>query len=325
MQLDVRRESWPLRTAFSISRGTKTEADVVVVTLDGDGVVGRGECVPYKRYGETLDGVCAAVEAMAGPLREGLDRAGLLDAMPPGAARNAIDCALWDMEAKRAGRRAWQIAGLDEPRPSVTAYTIGVGDSQKMAADAAANAHRALLKLKLTGPGDLTRVAAVREVAPDARIVVDANEAWSADMCSELLPALRDLGVEMVEQPLPADADDALADIDRVVPICADESCHTRDDLHRLEGRYDMVNIKLDKSGGLTEALALAGSAEARGFGLMVGCMVATSLAMAPATLLMNRACLVDLDGPLLLREDRENGLSFADGMVHPPASALWG
>ena len=323
--LTVRHESWPIRGTFAISRGTKTTADVVVVELaDGDHV-GRGECVPYPRYGETVAGVIAAVEGLAADIADGLTRADLQDALAPGAARNGIDCAFWDLAAKRAGRRVWDLAGIAAPEPAVTAFTISVGPAEKMAADAASNRDRPLLKLKLGGPGDLDRVAAVRAAAPAARLVVDANEAWRPEDCAALFPALADLGVEMIEQPLPADDDAALAELARPVPVCADESCHARADLPRLAGRYDMVNIKLDKAGGLTEALALADAAAAAGLGLMVGCMVATSLAMAPATLLAGPAAIVDLDGPLLLREDRADGLSFAGGRVHPPGAALWG
>jgi len=323
--LSVRHESWPIRGTFAISRGSKTAADVVVVEIADGGHVGRGECVPYARYGETVAGVIAAVAALAADIAAGLTRAHLQDALAPGAARNGLDCALWDLAAKQAGRRAWVLAGVAAPEPAVTAFTISVGPAEQMAADAAANRDRPLLKLKLTGPGDLDRVAAVRAAAPAARLVVDANEAWTAADCAALFPALAGLGVEMIEQPLPADGDGALAEMARPVPVCADESCHTRADLPRLAGRYDMVNIKLDKTGGLTEALALADAAVAAGFGVMVGCMIATSLAMAPATLLAGRAAIVDLDGPLLLREDRADGLSFAGGRVHPPAPALWG
>jgi len=323
--LSVTHETWPIRGAFTISRGSKTVAEVVVAELRDGAHVGRGECVPYAHYGETVDGVCRALEALAPRVAGGLDRTDLQKMLPAGAARNALDCAMWDLEAKQSGRRAWQLAGLDEPRPTVTAYTISAGPVDKMAAEAAALKDRSLLKLKLAGPGDLERVAAVRGAAPSARLVVDANEAWTAQQCRDLLPRLAEFGVEMVEQPLPAGGDDVLADIDRAVPVCADESCHTRADLDRLAGRYDLINVKLDKAGGLTEALALAEAAEAAGFGLMVGCMIATSLAMAPATLLMDRASFVDLDGPLLLARDRPHGLSFEGGRVHPPLSSLWG
>jgi L-alanine-DL-glutamate epimerase-like enolase superfamily enzyme len=323
--LAVRHESWPIRGTFAISRGSKTAADVVIVEVADGSHVGRGECVPYARYGETVAGVIGAVEGLAADIAGGLTRADLQGVLPAGAARNGLDCALWDLAAKQAGRRAWELAGIAAPEPALTAFTISVGPAEKMAADAAANCDRPLLKLKLTGPGDLDRVAAVRAAAPAARLVVDANEAWTADDCAALFPALAELGVEMIEQPLPADGDGALAGMARPVPVCADESCHNRADLPRLVGRYDMVNIKLDKTGGLTEALALADAAAAAGLGLMIGCMIATSLAMAPATLLAGRAAIVDLDGPLLLAEDRADGLSFAGGRVHPPNTALWG
>jgi len=323
--LSARHESWPIRGAFTISRGTKTAADVVVVEIVDEGHVGRGECVPYARYGETTGDVIAAIEGLAPDMADGLTHAALQDALPPGAARNGVDCALWDLAAKKAGRRAWELAGIAAPGPAVTAFTISVGTAQRMADEAAANRDRPLLKLKLTGAGDRERVAAVRAAAPGARLIVDANEAWSTADCAALFPALAELGVEMIEQPLPADRDEVLAGMARPVPVCADESCHTRKDLPRLVGRYDMINIKLDKTGGLTEALALADAAAAEGLGLMVGCMIATSLAMAPATLIAGRAAIVDLDGPLLLREDRADGLSFAGGLVHPPGAALWG
>ncbi len=323
--LSVRHESWPIRGSFTISRGSRTVADVVVAELVDGAHRGRGECVPYARYGETVAGVVAAIDELAPAVAEGLDRAALQSALPPGAARNALDCAFWDLESKRAGRRAWKLAGIADPEPAVTAFTISVGPVAKMAADAAAHRDRPLLKLKLTGPGDLERVEAVRGAAPDARLVVDANEAWTPSLCRALFPALADLGVEMIEQPLPAGDDDALADLDRKVSVCADESCHTAADLDRLIGRYDIANIKLDKTGGLTEALALASAASSGGLGLMVGCMIATSLAMAPATLIAGQASIVDLDGPLLLEEDRPDGLSFAGDRVHPPSTSLWG
>ncbi|MEX0696377.1 MAG: N-acetyl-D-Glu racemase DgcA [Dongiaceae bacterium] len=324
-QLRIVAETWPLAGRFAISRGSRTAADVVVVELAEGAAVGHGECMPYGRYGETVPGVVERIEALRGELERGLERADLQAALPAGAARNAIDCALWDLEAKRSGVPAWQRAGLAPLHAVTTAYTLGLDGVEAMAAAARVQAHRPLLKLKLAGPGDLERVRAVRENAPRSRLIVDANEAWTPALFAELSPRLRELGVELIEQPLPAGADDALADIARPVPVCADESCHVAADLPLLVGKYDAVNIKLDKTGGLTEALRLAADAEARGFAAMVGCMVATSLAMAPALLVAQEARWVDLDGPLLLARDRDPGLRYEDSLVQPPAPALWG
>ncbi len=330
VSLAVRRESWPIRGSFAISRGSKTSAEVVVAELTGendggDAVVGRGECVPYGRYGETVDGVVETLEALRDPVARGLDRIGLQHALPAGAARNALDCAFWDLEAKRAGHRVWQLLGLSKPEPLLTAFTLSLGTAAEMGKAAAENADRRLLKLKLAGPDDLARVEAVRENAPRARLIVDANEAWTLADYVELAPRLQVLGVEMIEQPLPAGKDEALAGLRRPVPVCADESCHDTASLAHLDGRYDAINIKLDKTGGLTEALRLKEAAVAQGYAIMVGCMLATSLAMAPAVLVAQGAKVVDLDGPLLLARDRPDGLRFADSLVHPAEPALWG
>lgn len=323
--LEVRSESWPIRGTFTISRGSKTAADVVIVELARDGRRGRGEAVPYARYGESMQSVIGQIEGLRPALADGLDRQRLQSALPAGAARNALDLAFWDLECKEAGKRHWQLAGLPEPGPVTTAFTLSLDTVENMARKAAENAERPLLKLKLAGPEDLDRVAAVRRNAPAARIVVDANEGWTAQQYTALAPRLRDLGVEMIEQPLPAGADAALAEIERPVPVCADESCHDTATLAGLAGRYDMVNIKLDKTGGLTEALKLKQAAEAQGYGIMVGCMLATSLAMAPGVLLAQGAPVVDLDGPLLLAEDRDPALRIEDSLIYPPAPALWG
>lgn len=323
--LKVRSESWPIRGSFTISRGSKTTADVVVVELSRNGDVGYGEAVPYARYGESMQSVLDQIESLHGALAEGLDREGLQALLPAGAARNAVDLAFWDLECKLAGKRHWELAGLAAPGPVTTAYTLSLDTVEVMGRKAAENAARPLLKLKLAGPDDLDRVTAVRRNAPEARIVVDANEGWTAAQYTELAPKLADLGVEMIEQPLPAGDDAALADIERPVPVCADESCHDTATLAALEGRYDMVNIKLDKTGGLTEALKLKAAAEEAGFGIMVGCMLATSLAMAPGVLLAQGAPVVDLDGPLLLAEDRDPALRIEDSLVYPPDAALWG
>jgi L-alanine-DL-glutamate epimerase-like enolase superfamily enzyme len=322
--LSVRVERWPIAGAFTISRGAKTEALVVVAELSEGHHRGRGECVPYARYGESVEGVAAAVEAMRAELAGGLDRAKLQDVMPAGAARNALDCALWDLDAKRAGRAAHELAGLPAPQPVVTAYTISLGTAEEMAR-AAEIAARPLLKVKLGGAGDPARIKAVRQAAPRAELIVDANEAWQASELAANFAACAEAGVTLVEQPLPACDDSALADVARLVPVCADESVHDRASLAALVGKYDAVNIKLDKAGGLTEALALAAEAERLGFGLMIGCMVSTSLAVAPALLLAQRAQVVDLDGPLLLAQDRPEGLRYDGSLVHPPAPELWG
>ena len=324
-RLSIDPETWPLASTFRISRGAKTEARVVVVTVSDGAHAGRGECVPYPRYGETVESVIAAIEAVRAAVELGLDREALQAALPPGAARNALDCALWDLAAKQAGVRVWELAGTPAPAPVLTAKTIGLDTPDNMAAAARRDAACPLLKLKVTGDGDLARVAAVKEGAPSSRLVVDANEGWEPAILGELLPGLADLGVEMVEQPLPAGDDAALAGYVSPVALCADEACHTRDDLAGLAGRYGMVNIKLDKTGGLTEALALVRDARAAGFGIMVGCMVGTSLAMAPAMVLTPFADIVDLDGPLLLAEDRNPGLAYDGTTIDAPEPALWG
>ncbi|PZA09324.1 dipeptide epimerase [Rhodopseudomonas palustris] len=324
-ELTARIERWPIAGAFTISRGAKTEAVVVVAELRSGGYVGRGECVPYARYGETPDGALAALEAMRAPLAAGLDRAALQAAMPPGAARNALDCALVDLQAKASGRRAWELLGSAPPRPAVTAYTISLGTPEAMAEATARAAARPLLKIKLGGDGDAQRIAAVRRAAPNAELIVDANEAWTPDNLAQNLAACAGAGVTLVEQPLPAGRDEALGEIARPIAVCADESVHDRASLAALRGRYDAVNIKLDKTGGLTEALAMAEAAQALGLQVMVGCMVATSLAMAPAMLLTPFARFVDLDGPLLLARDRDDALRYDGSTVYPPEPALWG
>jgi L-alanine-DL-glutamate epimerase-like enolase superfamily enzyme len=324
--LTVSIERFPIAGRFTISRGSRTEAVVVTATLREDGAVGRGECVPYPRYGESVEGVAAAIEAVRAPLEGGLSREALQGLMPAGAARNAVDCALWDLDAKRSGIRAHVTAGVDRLRPATTAYTISL-DSPGAMAEAAANAaDRPILKVKFGAPeGDLLRIAAVRRGAPDATLIADANEGWSEDNVAIHLAACADAGFALVEQPLPAKGDGILATLPRPLPVCADESVHDRAGLDRLVGLYDAVNIKLDKTGGLTEALALADAAQERGLSLMIGCMVGTSLAMAPAMVLVPRSRFVDLDGPLLLARDREPGLRYEGSLVHPPEPALWG
>jgi len=323
--LTVRTERWPIAGSFTIARGAKTEAAVVVVEIADGAITGRGECVPYARYGETIEGVTAALEAMRNALGGGLDRQALQAAMPAGAARNALDCAFWDLEAKANAQAVHLLAGLPAPGPLVTAYTISLGTPEAMAAAAVKASSRKLLKVKLGGDGDPERIRAVRKAAPNSELIVDANEAWHPDNLAANLTACAEVGVTLVEQPLPAGNDAALAAIKRPIPVCADESVHDRASLRSLVGKYDAVNIKLDKTGGLTEALEMAREAERLGFFLMVGCMVATSLSMAPAMLLAQRARVVDLDGPLLLARDREHGLRYEDSLVYPAAAGLWG
>jgi L-alanine-DL-glutamate epimerase-like enolase superfamily enzyme len=325
MRLATRAETWPLAAAFTISRGSRTETAVLVVELDDGTVRGRGEAVPNARYGETIALVEAQIRAAAPAFERGCDRTALQALLPHGAARNALDCALWDLEAKRAGKPAWVLAGLPEPKKLITAYTLSLGTPEAMAAAASAHAHRPVLKLKLGGAGDIERVRAVRAAAPASQLIADANEAWTPDQCAPLMAGLAALGVALIEQPLPAGQDDVLATIARPVPICADESCHDRSGLAALRARYDYVNIKLDKTGGLTEALALAADAKALGFGLMVGCMVGTSLGMAPAHLIGQLCTFVDIDAPLLLAKDRADGLVYDGSTVAPPTPVLWG
>jgi L-alanine-DL-glutamate epimerase-like enolase superfamily enzyme len=323
--LSARIERWPIAGSFAISRGVKTEAVTVVAEVSRDGHTGRGECVPYPRYGETPEATLAALQSMQEGLQHGLDRRALQTAMPAGAARNALDCALLDLEAKTAGQRIWNLLGRAAPRACITAYTISLGPPEVMAAAATKAAHRPLLKIKLGGDGDGARIAAVRKAAPESELIVDANEAWTAHNLEQNLAECAEAGVTLVEQPLPAGQDEALARIKRTVAVCADESVHDRRSLDGLRDRYDAVNIKLDKTGGLTEALAMADAAQALGFDIMVGCMVATSLAMAPAMLLAQQARFVDLDGPLLLARDRDGGLRYDGSLVYPPDATLWG
>jgi L-Ala-D/L-Glu epimerase / N-acetyl-D-glutamate racemase len=317
-------ERWPIAGGFTLSRGSKHEAVVVVATI-GDGVhLGRGECVPYGHYGESAEGVAAAIEACAADIAGGLSRAELGVLLPAGAARNALDCALWDLEAKRLGRSAAELAGVESLHPVLTAFTLSLDTPEAMALKARQASTYPLLKLKLGGDGDTERLAAVREAAPRARLIVDANESWRPEMLESLMAAAVETGVELIEQPLPAGADDVLGHIEHRVAICADESMHDRASLEHVATRYDAVNIKLDKTGGLTEALLVASCARALGLKIMVGSMVATSLAMAPALIVAQGADYVDLDGPLLLARDRVPGLSYDNGRVSAPPRALW-
>ncbi len=323
--LSAQVERWPIDGAFTIARGSKTEAVVVTVAITEDGVTGRGEGTPYPRYDETPDSVLAEIEAERGVIESGAFRTGLQAVMRAGAARNAIDCALWDLRAKREGRRAYEILGLERLEPLKTAYTLSLAAPEAMAEQARANARRPLLKLKIGGPGDLDRVQAVREAAPRRRLIVDANEGLSFDDLKRLAPEFARLGVKLIEQPLKAGEDEALEGYACPVPLCADESLHTRAELDVCARRYQVANIKLDKAGGLTEALALKAAARAAGMEIMVGCMVSTSLAMAPALIVAQGAEFVDLDGPLLLAKDRSPGLTYVGSMIEPPPAALWG
>lgn len=325
LTLCISTERWPLARAFTISRGAKTEAVVVVVTLSDNVHVGRGECVPYARYGETVDSVTDAIRRTERALLDEPSRENLAQLLPPGAARNALDCALWDLEAKRSARSVADLCGLHALQPRETAFTISLGTPGRMAADARAASAMQLLKLKLGGTGDRERMAAVRAAVPHTRLVADANEAWRPDQLEPFMRAAHEARIELIEQPLPAGADDALTAIERIVPVCADESAHDAKSIAALCDRYDAVNLKLDKTGGLTEALAAQKEARQLGLKIMVGCMVATSLAMAPAMLVAQDADWVDLDGPLLLAKDREPGLTYEAGRVAPPSRALWG
>ncbi|SFK20055.1 N-acetyl-D-Glu racemase DgcA [Bradyrhizobium sp. Gha] len=323
--LAARIERFPIAGSFTISRGAKTEAVTVVAEVRQNGLTGRGECVPYPRYGETPEATLAAIQAMQAAVADGLTRQALQAAMPPGAARNALDCALIDLEAKASGRRAWSLLDRPVPGERTTAYTISLGTPEAMAAATARAAHRPLLKIKLGGDDDPQRITAVRKAAPESELIVDANEAWTEANLEANLAACAAVGVTLVEQPLPAGKDGALARIKRPLTVCADESVHDRKSLAPLRARYDAVNIKLDKTGGLTEALAMADAAQALGFEIMIGCMVATSLSMAPAMLVTPQARFVDLDGPLLLARDRDHGLRYDESLVYPPDASLWG
>ena len=319
--IQAKVEIFPLAQVFRISRGARTQAEVVTVIYEKDGIIGRGECVPYARYDETLESVTKQIE----DLPDNIDKETLQETLPPGAARNAVDCALWDFECKKLDQRIWETANIQIPEKSITAYTLSLDEPENMFKQAEKNSNRPLLKIKLGTPNDMPRLEAVRKGAPNSEIIVDANEGWDAEVYSQLAPQLVRLGVKLVEQPLPADKDDDLIGLPRPLPICADESCHDRKSLEKLIGKYDFVNIKLDKTGGLTEALLLKNKALEAGFKIMVGCMVGSSLAMAPATLIAQNATFVDLDGPLLLAQDRQHGLLYNESWVHPPVKDLWG
>ena len=321
----AQHESWALAEPFTISRGTNTSAEVIVVTIDHEGATGRGECVPYRRYNESVSSVMTQIEATVPTLSKDLTRDRLHQILPAGAARNALDCALWDWEAKKTGVRVWDLIGLEVPQQLTCAYTLSLSEPARMAEAAVKNSHLPLLKMKVGCDGVVERIRAVREGAPNSMLIVDANEAWTMELTHKLMPDLAATGVSLIEQPCPAGHDQGLDEFEHLVPLAADESCHTSGDVDGLLGRYDVVNIKLDKSGGLTEALNLMRRAHECGLTIMVGCMVGTSLAMAPATLLGATAQFVDLDGPLLLAQDRTPGLTYSGGQVRLPEPELWG
>jgi len=325
MQVNLVDESWLIEGSFTISRGSRTHANVVVVELQQGEYIGRGECVPYARYDESIESVIAQLEALKDKIAAGAARQEIQSLLPAGAARNALDCAYWDLACKKSGQRIWQQLEVPQPKPLMTAFTLSLDTPERMKEAAIKNAHRPLLKLKLAGEGDVERVAAVREGSPNARIIVDANEGWNEQQYLTMVPELVKLGVEMIEQPFPASDDAALAHLPRPITLCADESCHDSSSLKNIIGRYDMINIKLDKTGGLTEAIALKEEAEKAGLQIMVGCMVATSLAMAPAFIVAQNVQIVDLDGPLLLAEDRQSGIQFDESLMNVYQAELWG
>jgi L-Ala-D/L-Glu epimerase / N-acetyl-D-glutamate racemase len=324
LSIDAREEIWPLKQPFRISRGSRTEARVIVATLSDGEDTGRGEGVPLARYNQSTVSVLAQIDSIKS--EKNLDRQRLQELMPAGAARNALDCALWDLQAKASGKRVWELANIPIVPEVETSFTISLDTPEKMAAAAKANTNLPILKLKLGGDNlDLARVEAVREVAPNARLLIDANESWSPSHYREIVPALKQIGVELIEQPFPANADEVLETLDHPIPVCADESCHTTADLSRLTNRYEVINVKLDKTGGLTEALRLCERARESGFKLLVGCMACTSLAIAPSRLLATNTDWVDLDGPLLLADDRHQGLSYRNARIGVPDRAFWG
>jgi L-Ala-D/L-Glu epimerase len=324
LSIDVREEIWPLKQPFRISRGSRTDARVVVVTASDGKHTGRGEGVPLVRYNQSIALVLAQIESVKG--EKNLNREHLQELLPAGAARNALDCAFWDLEAKASGKRVWELANIPIAPEVETSFTISLDTPAKMRAAAKTNAKLPVLKVKLGGDNmDLMRVEAVREVAPAVRLLVDANESWSPEHYEKIVPALKDLSAELIEQPFPANADEVLEALDHPIPVCADESCHTTADLSRLTNRYEAINVKLDKTGGLTEALRLCERARKSGFELLVGCMVCTSLGIAPARLLATNTRWVDLDGPLLLARDREHPVPYANGKIGIPRHDFWG
>ena len=324
LTIEAREEIWPLKGPFRISRGSRTEAQVVFVTVSDGEHTGRSECVPIKRYGQSVQSVIAQIDSIR--RENNLDRQRLQKLLPASAARNALDCALWDLESKISSKRVWELANIPVISEVVTSFTISLDTPKKMGAAAKASSTSPILKLKLGGDSsDLASVKAAREAAPSSRLIIDANESWSAEHYEEIVPALKKLGIELIEQPFPADADEVLESLDHPIPVCADESCHTTTDLPRLTNRYETINVKLDKTGGLTEALRLCENARQSGFKLLIGCMVCTSLGISPARLLATFAEWIDLDGPLLLARDGDHGLTYRNGKLGLPSRDLWG
>jgi L-alanine-DL-glutamate epimerase-like enolase superfamily enzyme len=324
LKIEAREEIFPLNHTFRISRGSRTEACVVAVSVSDGQYTGRGEGVPIARYNQSADSVLAQINSIASVGAWNRDK--LPDLLPAGAARNALDCAMWDLEAKRSGKRAWELANIPIADQVDTSFTISLDTPAKMADAAVSAADLPILKLKLCGDdSDLARVEAVRAAAPNARLLIDANESWSPRHYRNTVSTLKELGVELIEQPFPANADDVLQTLEHPIPVCTDESCHTTGDLPRLSNRYEAINIKLDKTGGLTEALQLYQRARGNNFKVLIGCMVCTSLSIAPARLLASNADWIDLDGPLLLARDRDNGLPYRSGKTGMPARELWG
>lgn len=324
--LSMAHASLPLATPFRISRGVRTSTEVVVATVSDGRHAGRGEALPYPRYGESVDSVIAQAAPLADAVGRGLDRHRLRDLLPPGAACNALDCALWDLEARRQGVPVTDLLGLPGDLPALaSAQTISMDTPSNMARAAAALRHLNLVKIKVDASDPAARILAVRGELPAARLIVDPNESWNIDLLRSLQPVLAEARVDLLEQPLPAGEDDALLGFESVARLCADESCHVAADLPRLRGRYQVVNIKLDKTGGLTGALEILHAAQAQGFGIMVGCMISSSLAIAPAWHVARHAEFVDLDGPLWLRDDHAGGVAMRDGLLQPPSPELWG
>lgn len=323
--MEILKEDWPIAGSFTISRGSRTTAHVVKVIIRDGKAIGTSECVPYARYNETIESVVEQIESLRTAIESGITREILQKMLPAGAARNALDCALWDLDAKRLGKTVWQLAGIAKPIGVLTAYTISLGTPEKMAADTKKASGRSVLKIKLGGDGDTERMLAVRAAAPTATLILDANEAWNEKTFPSFMKTAHKIKADLIEQPLPSSNDGILENIQRLIPICADESLHTRAELSQLRRRYDCINIKLDKSGGLTEALLLKQEAEAAGFMIMIGCMVSTSLSMAPAMLLAQGAQFVDLDGPLLLAKDRSPAITYDGSTIFPPEPELWG
>ncbi len=321
MYVNAEKSFFSLRKKFTISRGSRTSAEVLTVNIKDKGFKGWAECVPYKRYNESLESVIKQIESIELPT----SISQLQESLGPGAARNGVDCALWDLKAKMTGTPVWELLGIEEPKPSITAYTISLDTPENMGKEAQQKKNYPILKVKLGGANDENCIRAVRKGSPKARIIIDANEGWTPETYVYLGPIFKNLGVELVEQPFPADKDSVLSSLDRILPVCADESCHDLKSLDRLLGLYDYINIKLDKTGGLTEAIKVLKSAREKGFKIMLGCMVGSSLGMAPAMLLAHMCDFVDLDGPLLLDEDRPNPLIYNDYLAFPPKSNLWG